>query len=189
MAHIGAGGKGGPSRTKAVDMVAAKAYISASVADPKVRKFLMVSYIASRKNYPPWWTDEDKKAADHVNQDVLPHYFQAKVEADEHLEALAKKRLDSGDKAFQAINLRPGTLTDKPGTGKVLLGKTPSRGGEHLVDYEVHEPRGLIHLDRSVSRRRGCGCVGTTFKGRCPRMVRLARRGQGHRPGDRRPCA
>jgi len=124
----GAGGKGGPSRTKAVDMVAAKAYISASLATPSVTKFLMVSYIASRKGYPPWWTAEDRKAADHVNTKVLANYFQAKVEADEHLEALTKKRLDSGDTTFQAINLRPGTLTDSPGTGRVWLGKTGCRG-------------------------------------------------------------
>ncbi|OCT45571.1 NAD dependent epimerase/dehydratase family protein [Cladophialophora carrionii] len=124
----GAGGKGGPSRTKAVDEVAAKAYISASLAMPSVKKFLLVSYIASRKGYPPWWTDEDKKAADKVNHEILPHYYQAKVEADEHLEALTKKRLGGGDQDFQAINLRPGSLTDAPGTGKVKLGKTPSRG-------------------------------------------------------------
>ncbi|KAL6251554.1 hypothetical protein RBB50_001763 [Rhinocladiella similis] len=124
----GAGGKGGPSRTKAIDEVAAKAYISASLGTPSVTKFLMVSYIASRKGYPPWWSEEDKKAADHVNNDVLHNYYLAKVEADEHLEALAKKRLDSGDKAFQAINLRPGTLSDSPGTGKVKMGQTSSRG-------------------------------------------------------------
>lgn len=45
----GAGGKGGASRTKAVDEVAAKAYISAALREPSVKKFLMVSYIASRK--------------------------------------------------------------------------------------------------------------------------------------------
>ncbi len=127
-ASLGAGGKGGPSRTKAVDEIAAKAYISASLATPSVTKFLMVSYIASRKGYPPWWSEEDKKAADHVNNEVLHNYYLAKVEADEHLEALAKKRWDSGDETFQAINLRPGTLTDTPGTGKVKLGKTSSRG-------------------------------------------------------------
>jgi len=88
----------------------------------------MVSYLASRRGYPPWWNDEDKRAADHVNHDILPRYFQAKVEADEHLACLAKKRLDQGDTAFQAINLRPGTLTDSPGTGKVNLGKTSSKG-------------------------------------------------------------
>jgi hypothetical protein len=143
----GAGGKGGKSRTKAIDEVAAKAYISASLAAPSVKKFLLVSYIAvclcssqakqiradfhqSRKGYPPWWSDEDKKAADKVNNEILPDYYKAKVEADEHLEALTKKRLDGGDKDFQAINLRPGTLTDDPATGKVILGKTSSRGSK-----------------------------------------------------------
>ncbi|EXJ93354.1 hypothetical protein A1O1_01746 [Capronia coronata CBS 617.96] len=124
----GAGGKGGPARTRAVDMVAAKAYISAALAMPSVSKFLMVSYLASRRGYPPWWTEEDRKAADHVNSTVLPDYYQAKVEADEHLEALAKKRWDGGDKTFQAINLRPGMLTDDAGTGRVTLGKTPATG-------------------------------------------------------------
>ncbi|KEF54880.1 uncharacterized protein A1O9_09323 [Exophiala aquamarina CBS 119918] len=124
----GAGGKGGASRTKAVDEVAAKAYISASLATPSISKFLLVSYIASRKGYPPWWSDEDKKAADHVNNNVLPDYFKAKVEADEHLEALTQKRLESGDKSFQSINLRPGTLSDDPPSERVSLGKTSSRG-------------------------------------------------------------
>ncbi|KIV87060.1 hypothetical protein PV11_02631 [Exophiala sideris] len=130
----GAGGKGGPSRTKAVDEIAAKAYISASLATPSVSKFMMVSYIASRKGTPPWWSEEDKKAADHANTNILPHYYKAKVEADEHLEALAKKRVDSGDKKFQAINLRPGSLTDAPGTGKVTLGKTAARGSVSRED-------------------------------------------------------
>ncbi|RVX72948.1 hypothetical protein B0A52_03301 [Exophiala mesophila] len=124
----GAGGKGGKERTRAVDEVAAKAYISASLATPTVTKFLIVSYIASRKGYPPWWTDEDRKAADRVNFEILPHYFKAKVEADEHLALLAKKRWDNGDKTFQAINLRPGTLTDDPATGLISLGKTTARG-------------------------------------------------------------
>lgn len=43
---VGAGGKGGAARTKAIDEVAAKAYISASLATPSVKKFLLVSYIA-----------------------------------------------------------------------------------------------------------------------------------------------
>lgn len=123
----GAGGKGGPERTKQIDEVAAKYYISAAVARPSVKKFLMVSYIASRRGRPAWWTDEDQAAAEHVNTKVLPAYFAAKVEADEHLAALARKRNES-DKAFQAINLRPGTLKDKPCTGKVSLGKTSARG-------------------------------------------------------------
>lgn len=124
----GAGGKGGPQRTYAIDQDAAKHYISSSIGTPSVSKFLMVSYIGSRKSRAPWWSDEDWNAAQHVNNEVLPHYFKAKVEADEHLAALAKKRRDSGDSKFQAINLRPGSLTDSKATGKVNLGKTAARG-------------------------------------------------------------
>jgi len=95
---------------------------------------MMVSYIASRQSRAPWWTDEDWKAAQHVNKNVLPRYFEAKVEADEHLAALAKKRADSGDTAFQEINLRPGSLTDSAATSKVKLGKTSSRGSVSRED-------------------------------------------------------
>lgn len=129
----GAGGKGGPSRTKAIDEVAAKHYITSSLATKGVSKFLMVSYIASRKSRAPWWNDEDWAAAQHVNEKVLPAYANAKIEADEHFAAMTKKRQDT-DKGFQAINLRPGTLTDDPGTGKVKLGKTSSRGKVSRAD-------------------------------------------------------
>jgi nucleoside-diphosphate-sugar epimerase len=93
-----------------------------------VTKFLMVSYIASRRNRAPWWTDQDWATAQRVNNEILPHYHKAKVEADEYLTAVAKKRVDSGDSNFRCIILRPGTLTDADGQGKVLLGKTPSSG-------------------------------------------------------------
>ena len=95
---------------------------------PSVTKFLMISYIGSRKSRAPWWSDEDWESAQHVNTEVLLHYFKAKVDADEHLAALAKKRADGGDAGFQAINLRPGSLTDAAATGQITLGKTVSRG-------------------------------------------------------------
>ncbi|GAM82209.1 hypothetical protein ANO11243_001880 [Dothideomycetidae sp. 11243] len=127
----GAGGKGGAARTYAIDRDAAKAYIGASCASSSgVSKFLMVSYIGSRRGSPPWWTAEDREGADHVNTKVLPDYYKAKVDADEYLLAMAEKRRkeDGGDAQFQMINLRPGTLTDDPATGKVKMGKTSSRG-------------------------------------------------------------
>ncbi len=114
-------------------MVAAKAYISASLARPGVKKFLIVSYLASRRNYPPWWTDEDKKSADDLNKS-LADYYKAKLAADEHLEALTYKRVSGGDTAFQGINLRPGILDDNPPRGKVQIGKTPARGSVSRAD-------------------------------------------------------
>ena len=80
----------------------------------------MVSYIASRRGYPSWWTADDRAAADKVNNEILPHYYKAKVDADEHLAALAHKR----GAGFQDINLRPGTLSDDEGTGKVSMGES-----------------------------------------------------------------
>ena len=123
----GAGGKGGAARTKAVDEIAAKHVISASVADPRVKKFLMVSYIGSRRGRAPWWDDEDWESVQRVNKEVLPAYAEAKIEADEHLLAVTRRRMDR-DKEFQMINLRPGSLTDEPESGKVVMGKTRSRG-------------------------------------------------------------
>ena len=72
------------------------------------------------------------------------------MEADECLTALAKKRGDD----FQAIILRPGMLTDKEPTGKVLLGKTPSTGPVPRADVadvavrmlETEGARGWIDL-------------------------------------------
>ena len=124
---LGAGGKGGPSRTYAIDRDAAKHYIKAAVETPGITKFLMVSYTGSRKNRPPWWTDEDWNFAQRMNDGLLQDYYKAKVEADEYLAALAKKRNET-DTKFQAINLRPGSLSDDTARGKVLLGRTPPRG-------------------------------------------------------------
>jgi len=94
----------------------------------------MVSYISSRHGRASWWTDDDHKSAIKTNTEILPHYFKAKVAADEHLEALAHKRQSQGDAAFQAINLRPGSLSDDPPTGKVSLGKTKAKGTVSRAD-------------------------------------------------------
>ncbi|KAK4139628.1 uncharacterized protein C8A04DRAFT_32900 [Dichotomopilus funicola] len=118
----GAGGKGGPDRTNAIDRDAATHFIHASTATPKVTRFLMVSYLASRRARPAWWSDDAWAAAEHVNQ-LMPHYYRAKLAADEALYLAAKNR-----PGFAAINLRPGTLTLDP-AGPVELGKTvQSRG-------------------------------------------------------------
>ncbi|MCJ1416411.1 hypothetical protein MMC32_002746 [Xylographa parallela] len=120
----GAGGKGGSSLTYAIDRDAAKHFITACASTPSVRKFLMISYIGSRRQRAPWWTDEDWASCQHVNTEVLPHYFAAKVEADEYLTVLAEGR----GKDFAAIILRPGNLTDDNATGRITLGKTRASG-------------------------------------------------------------
>lgn len=84
----------------------------------------MVSYLGSRRTKPAWWSDDAWAAAQHVNKEVLPHYYQAKVAADEALYAASKEK-GSG---FVGINLRPGTLTLEP-AGKVELGKTRQSKG------------------------------------------------------------
>lgn len=114
----GAGGKGGPERTLAIDRDAAIHIIDASAASSFVTRFLMVSYHSSRRTKPSWWDDENWAIAQNTNTKILPTYYQAKVAADEALYRAAKRRGTS----FAGINLRPGTLTDEP-EGAFELGK------------------------------------------------------------------
>jgi len=130
----GAGGKGNPSRTFAIDRDACKTYIRTSLTTPSIKKFLLISYFGSRRNRPHWWTDSDWATAQHVNNNVLANYFKAKVDADEYLTAMAHKRQINGDEKFQSIILRPGTLTDERATGKVRLGHTGAKGSVSRAD-------------------------------------------------------
>ncbi|KAF2009998.1 NAD(P)-binding protein [Aaosphaeria arxii CBS 175.79] len=130
----GAGGKGGPDCTYAVDQDAAIAFTKASIHTPSVKKFLTVSYISSRRNKPSWWTDKDWAYGQKVNNEILPHYFKAKVAADEVLTVLSNERVkkeeESGVPAaerFAGISLRPGTLTDEA-AGGIKAGRIGSEG-------------------------------------------------------------
>lgn len=69
-----------------------------------------------------------------MNNEILPHYYKAKVAADEVLTVLAKERFDSEaqkgvpeNERFAGISLRPGTLTAEP-AGGITIGKISSRG-------------------------------------------------------------
>lgn len=112
-------------QTYAVDRDAAIHFIAASAASPSVTRFLMVSYLHSRRTKPSWWDDEAWAYALKVNNETLPVYYKAKLAADEVLyQESAKKGKD-----FVGINLRPGLLTTNP-AGGVELGKTKkSQGG------------------------------------------------------------
>ncbi|CAK7274698.1 hypothetical protein SEPCBS119000_006305 [Sporothrix epigloea] len=122
----GAGGRGGPARTFAIDRDAATHMIEASAASSFVTRFLMVSYLGSRREKPTWWDHANWAAADHVNNTVLPTYYKAKIAADEALYRASVRRNRSS--AFAGINLRPGTLTDDP-AGEVELGRTRGARG------------------------------------------------------------
>lgn len=125
----GAGGKGGPARTHAIDCEAAKHILEASFSAHSVTKFLMISHLGSRRVQPDWMSDDDWAHVQHVSNEVLPVYARAKLEADEYMTALAEKRKkEPAGPPFQAINLRPGLLTDQSALGKVQLGKTRGRG-------------------------------------------------------------
>jgi hypothetical protein len=126
----GAGGRGGPSRTDAIDHVAAKCLIHAAWHTPDVTKFLLVSYVGSRRTKPSWWTDDMWRESVHNNEKVLPAYHVAKLKADEYLQSAfmaAKAGKRPGGNEFAAIDLRPGGLTTEP-AGPVQLGKTAARG-------------------------------------------------------------
>ena len=120
----GAGGKGGPERTQAIDRDAAIAFIRAAVATTTVTKFILISYVGSRRSKAPWWSNAEWQATQDVNNGALKNYYTAKLAADEALKALSKQR-GSG---FAGLSLRPGSLTDEDGEGKVILGKTMARG-------------------------------------------------------------
>lgn len=132
----GAGGKGGPTRTRQIDQIASKHFITTSLSRPQVKKFLLISHIGSRRTKPAWISDDDWAYLTEINTQVLPDYFKAKIDADEYLTALAEKRneKDGSDLKAQVILLRPGLLVDTPATGRVDLGKT--RRGRGSVSRE-----------------------------------------------------
>ncbi|KAJ5242907.1 uncharacterized protein N7469_001234 [Penicillium citrinum] len=144
----GAGGKGGPARTIAIDQEAAKHFMAASFASPSVTKFLMISYLGSRKKQPSWMPDDQWAGIVRMNTEILPTYAKAKQEADEYMTALAARRKQNSSGPFQAINLRPGLLTEEPATRKVELGKTPKgRGNVTREDVAIVADQLLARAD------------------------------------------
>ena len=100
----GAGPGSGPERKRTVDLNGALDLIRAC-REAGVSRYVMVSAMGvDRSEYPP----------------SMEAYYEAKLEADE---ALADSGLDS-------TIVRPGRLTDEPGTGKVAVGAPLEAGGE-----------------------------------------------------------
>jgi nucleoside-diphosphate-sugar epimerase len=99
----GAGPGSGPARKRTVDYGGAVKLVDACLSQD-IRRYVMVSSIGS--NRPETWADE------------MRPYQEAKSEADKFLR-------ESG---LDYTILRPGRLTDGPGTGKVQVGETLEYG-------------------------------------------------------------
>lgn len=126
---LGAGGKGGPNRTNAIDRDSCIHFIRSSIDTPSISKFLLVSAVSIRRERASWFDDESYAAMQKVNTEIMPAYYKAKLAADETLTVLGEERVKKeGKEKFSYIVLRPGALSDDEETGLVSLGKTAARG-------------------------------------------------------------
>jgi hypothetical protein len=98
-----------------------------------------VSALSIRRRRAPWWTEDDWGLVQRVNDDAMPHYYAAKMEAEEELTVRGERRAreeddDDDDAAFRYVVLRPGGLADGEPEGRVVLGKTRARGWVRRAD-------------------------------------------------------
>ncbi|RDB17541.1 hypothetical protein Hypma_001181 [Hypsizygus marmoreus] len=113
----GAGGKGGEERTKKVDYEGAVKVFDAIEGVQGVKpRLILVSAIDVRdpEKIPAHYNEEDLAVSQRV-RGAIPAYMHWKYEADKNL----VKR-----DAFKWTILRPGGLTNVPGTGKASVGRT-----------------------------------------------------------------
>lgn len=147
-----------------IDRDAAIHFIHAAAAMPSVTRFLLVSYLGSRRAGAPWWpAGEWDEYHDAVVNGALANYYKAKVAADEALYETSKKST-----SLIGIGLRPGTLTLDP-AGPVSLGKTAHVQGKVSRETVARVADGLLaadgvknswidlldgdeHIDQAVSR-------------------------------------
>lgn len=128
----GAGGKGGAERTFKVDRDAAIHFINAAASNSSIKRFLLISYLGSRRNAASWWpSGEWEEYHEKVNNGVLANYYKAKIAADEALYEASRK-----SSSLVGIDLRPGTLSDEP-AGKISFGKTSTVGLNSKVSREA----------------------------------------------------
>ncbi|TFK18939.1 NAD(P)-binding protein [Coprinopsis marcescibilis] len=117
----GAGGKGGEDRTKKVDFEGAvKIYDSIEGVEREGGKknphLILVSAVDIRNpdKIPEHYDESDRQMSERIRK-VIASYMHWKYEAD--------KNLIKRD-AFSWSILRPGGLSDAPGTGKASIGRT-----------------------------------------------------------------
>jgi uncharacterized protein YbjT (DUF2867 family) len=98
----GAGPGSGPARKRTVDYGGAEKLVEAALSH-EVRRYVMISTVGA--DHPESWTDQTRP------------YFEAKAEADKLL-------VESG---LDYTIIRPGRLTDDPGTGRVAIAEDLDR--------------------------------------------------------------
>ncbi|CAE6457604.1 unnamed protein product [Rhizoctonia solani] len=140
----GAGGKGGEERTKTVDYQGAlKTFDAIDGVSGKKPRLVLVSGldVGNEDRFPEHYTEEDKRIALHVRK-ALAEWYKWKYEAEK---VLVKRT------SFEWIILRPGGLTDTPGTGKADIGRT------HLTSTIPREDvaTALLHLAIVPSKAAG----------------------------------
>jgi len=113
----GAGGKGGEERTKQVDYEGAVKVFDAieAVQGPKPRLILVSAIDVRDPEQVPAHYNEQDIAISKRTRDAIPVYMHWKYEADKNL----VKR-----DAFKWTILRPGGLSNEPGSGKASIGRT-----------------------------------------------------------------
>jgi uncharacterized protein YbjT (DUF2867 family) len=109
----GAGPGSGAARKETVDRKAAVLLADAAEA-AKVRRYVMISSMGA-----------DAEAPDDAGDPVFVAYLRAKGAADDDVRAR---------KALDATIVRPGRLTDEPGTGRVKIAEDAGRGSVPRAD-------------------------------------------------------
>jgi uncharacterized protein YbjT (DUF2867 family) len=123
----GAGPGSGPARKLTVDYGGAVALIEAA-QQHEIKRYLMVSAIGA--NHPERWSDQ------------MRPYYEAKADADK---ALAESSLDY-------TIVRPGGLTDDPGTGKVQVAETLETGGRVTRDDVAAVLAEVLTADNTIGK-------------------------------------
>jgi uncharacterized protein YbjT (DUF2867 family) len=123
----GAGPGSGPARKLTVDYGGAVKSVDAAIAK-EIRRFVIVSAIGA--NHPERWSDDMKP------------YYEAKADADKFV---AESGLDY-------TIVRPGGLTDDPGTGKVDLGDGPGGTGSVTRDDVALVLAEVLGADNTIGK-------------------------------------
>jgi uncharacterized protein YbjT (DUF2867 family) len=123
----GAGPGSGPARKHTVDYGGAVALIEAA-QQHEIRRYVMVSAIGA--NRPERWSNQ------------MRPYYEAKAGADK---ALAESGLDY-------TIVRPGRLTDDPGTGRVEIAERLERSGEVTRDDVAAVIAEVLRADNAIGK-------------------------------------